>query len=597
MGLAVLSFGVGDVLFDFVYRGDPPTPSLADPFYLAFYPGCYVALLLLVRARVSTFNRSVWLDGLIAALTTAAIGAAVVFGVVLAHTHGREFVVLVNLSYPLADVVLIALTVFVFAITSWRPGREWATLGAALIAITVADSLYLDLSATASYSEGTLLDALWPTALVMLAVAGWQRRDQEHVVELEGRFLGAIPIGCGSVALAVLVENQALWHLNPVAIGLATATIATVLVRTALSFGENTRLLRKTKEQSLTDALTQIGNRRKLTIDLERELGREKPRPLLLAILDLNGFKNYNDRFGHPGGDALLARLAANLDTAFAARGQTYRLGGDEFCVFASLVESDAETLIDAALKALFEEGEGFAVTASCGAVVLPDEAADMSNALRIADERLYAHKAEVYRTRGDSYEVLTRALSEREETLREHLRDVAELSLNLASRLGLTESERTELGLAAELHDVGKLAIPDTVLQKPGPLNKEEWVFMRRHTTIGQRILAGAPALQGIGEIVRATHERWDGTGYPDGLVGKAIPYSARIIALGDAYTAMTTDRPYRAAITPSDALAELRRCAGTQFDPELVSEFCEMMLEQARHPAAEAVSSRNEG
>ena len=169
------------------------------------------------------------------------------------------------------------------------------------------------------------------------------------------------------------------------------------------------------------------------------------------------------------------------------------------------------------------------------------------------------------------------RAVSEREPDLREHLRDVAELALAVGSYLGLSGTALKELRLAAELHDVGKLAIPDAILQKPAPLSPEEWEFVRQHTAIGQRILAGAPALQGIGEVVRATHEHWDGGGYPDGLAHSDIPLAARIIAVCDAYTAMTARRLYQQAATPEQALSELRRRAGTQFDADVVTAFCD--------------------
>jgi len=581
LGFAVLSFSVGDLCFDFIYGGNPPTPSAADPFYLAFYPGCYAALLLLVRSRISTFSPSVWLDGMIAALAGSAVAAAVVFQIVFDHTSGRALTVIVDLAYPLGDVLLLGLAVFVFAITGWRPGRSWATIGAAFIAIMLADSLYLDLNATGRYAEGTLLDALWPSSLLLLAAAAWQRQKRQHAVDLEGRFLGVVPIGCGFIALAVLIAND-FSHLNLLAVGLAASTIATVFFRTALSFKENTQLLRKTTEQSLSDVLTLLANRRKLMLDLENVLGSETPEPQLLVILDLNGFKAYNDTFGHPSGDALLARLAGKLAVAAGPHGQAYRLGGDEFCILTPFSSDDAATTIHAAAEALSEGGEGFSVTASFGAAVLPEEAADASNALRVADKRLYAQKATLQRAHGESYEVLLRALSEREPSLREHLHGVAELAVSVGARLGLPEQMLSELKLAAELHDVGKLAIPDALLQKSGPLDREEREFMRQHTVIGQRILAGAPALQGIGHIVRSTHERWDGEGYVDGLAGTTIPQPARIIAICDAYASMTSDRPYRPAMAPAKALAELRRCAGTQFDPDLVREFCQMMLER---------------
>jgi HD-GYP domain-containing protein (c-di-GMP phosphodiesterase class II) len=208
--------------------------------------------------------------------------------------------------------------------------------------------------------------------------------------------------------------------------------------------------------------------------------------------------------------------------------------------------------------------------------VFLPAEAGDVDSALRLADERLYAQKHEFRSARGESPEVLRRMLSELEPGLQAHIDAVAELSARVGARLGLAGEALDELRLAAELHDIGKLAIPDAVLKKPGPLSEEEWVVVRNHTLIAQRILAGAPTMRTVGEIVRATHERWDGTGYVDALATRDIPLAARIIAVCDSYSAMISDRPYRQALTHAEALAELRRCAFTQFDPEIVQVFC---------------------
>ena len=132
-------------------------------------------------------------------------------------------------------------------------------------------------------------------------------------------------------------------------------------------------------------------------------------------------------------------------------------------------------------------------------------------------------------------------------------------------------------------MHDIGKAAIPDTILEKPGPLDPQEWAFVRRHTEIGERILAAAPALIRIAPIVRSTHERLDGNGYPDGLAGEEIPLPARIVSVADAFDAMVTERPYRRALSPGAALAELRRCAGTQFDPDVVEAFAAVVEDTA--------------
>ncbi|MBI5104921.1 MAG: HD domain-containing protein [Solirubrobacterales bacterium] len=174
--------------------------------------------------------------------------------------------------------------------------------------------------------------------------------------------------------------------------------------------------------------------------------------------------------------------------------------------------------------------------------------------------------------------------MAERHPALGDHNHDVAALAAAVGRALGLEGDDLEHVRHAAELHDVGKVAIPDAILDKPGPLDDDEWAFMRRHTLIGERILAAAPSLAPVARLVRASHERWDGRGYPDRLAADAIPLGARIVAVCDAFHAMVTDRPYRAGRTEAAALAELRRCAGTQFDPDIVAAFCDVLALRAR-------------
>ena len=338
----------------------------------------------------------------------------------------------------------------------------------------------------------------------------------------------------------------------------------------------NRTLLEHSREEALTDALSGLANRRKLLADLAEALATASPAaPRVLALFDLDGFKSYNDTFGHPAGDALLTLLGRRLEEAVGAHGRAYRLGGDEFCV---LLDPGAdERLLVTAAAALSECGEGFDIGSSGGSVRLPDEAADASAALRIADRRMYAHK-DSRRASGhrQACDVLLRLLRERQPELAEHNDHVATLVRRVARGLGMKGEQLDVVVRAGELHDVGKAAIPEAILDKPGPLDNGEWALMRRHTEIGERILAAAPALVPVGRIVRSSHERWDGAGYPDRLAGEDIPLGARIVAVCDAYEAMTSEtRSYRPPRDPGDALAELERCAGTQFDPAVVAAF----------------------
>jgi diguanylate cyclase (GGDEF)-like protein len=337
---------------------------------------------------------------------------------------------------------------------------------------------------------------------------------------------------------------------------------------------------------ALTDELTGLPNRRRLMHDLsEQASAASDSAPVVLALFDLDGFKQYNDSFGHAAGDSLLARLGERLAAATRGRATAYRLGGDEFCVLARIRSAaDAIVLVEEATDALSERGEGFLVGCSSGTALLPVDSCDGERALALADERMYARKAANPRSASSqSSSVLLKLLAERDQRLGDHVGEVAGLAAAVARRLGLDGEHADEIERAAALHDIGKAAIPDAILLKAGPLDAEEWDFMSRHTIIGERILLAAPALASVAVIVRSSHERLDGGGYPDGLAGDQIPLGARIIAVCDAYDAMTAERPYRAPMTSAQAVAELRRCASSQFDPVVVEAFCEELAAAA--------------
>ena len=346
------------------------------------------------------------------------------------------------------------------------------------------------------------------------------------------------------------------------------------------------------REEAMTDALTGLGNRRRLTTDLEAafEEGASAD-PSLLLLFDLDGFKAYNDTFGHLAGDELLARLGERLRHAVDGVGRAYRLGGDEFCAHLDLGAGDPDDLIRTAAAALTETGAEFTIRASLGVVLLPREADDASRSLQLADERMYANKRRRVTGAGcQASEVLLRTMRAKQPALDRHADHVARLAVRVGRRLGVDGEPLDEVFRAAQLRDVGKVGIPDAILDKPGDLAGDEWELIRNHSILGERILEGAPALRPVARLVRASHERWDGAGYPDRLRGEEIPLAARIVSVCDAYEAMTTDRSYCPAIPRDLACQELRECAGAQFDPAVVEAFLAIVDEPADEPTADA-------
>jgi diguanylate cyclase (GGDEF)-like protein len=576
LSCGLLLWTIGDLYFYFFLSSSqsPPVPSVADPFYLAFYPVSYVALALLFRRRMRRFEGHLWLDGVIASLAVAALGAAVVFDEVLQTTGGSALVVATNLAYPLADVLLLALVVAIFGLTGWRFDATWGLVAGGFAVFAIADSIYLYETAAGTYVEGGPLDVGWPLGLVLIACSAWQPIKKLEGVRNESWHALTVPTSFALVGLSLLVYDH-FARINTLALVLASATIAAVIVRAVLTFRERMQLLAASREEALTDALTGLGNRRRFVAELEDGLAAShETDQITLVVFDLDGFKAYNDAFGHAAGDALLGRVAGRLGAAVDGYGRAYRLGGDEFCVLASVAPG---AVIERAAEALSEEGEGFTVSCSHGAVSMPTEASELSEALRLADDRMYRHKQ---RNRPSAeprgVDALVSLLHERDPGA-----DVVELAEAVSRQLQVPPPQLETIRRAAELHDVGKLAIPEEILGKPAPLTDDEWAFVQRHTLIGERILASAPALRDAAEIVRSSHERWDGTGYPDRLSGPEIPLGARIISVCDAFEAMTTTRPYAPPLETEEAMGELVRCAGTQFDPEVVAAFASVQVD----------------
>jgi len=393
---SIFAWAAAEIWWTLYIEGNPnaPYPSPADIGYLAFYPLAALGLYLLVRARAHELDRRLWMDGLIAALGTAALGAALLFEFVADRTSGSTIEVMTTLAYPFGDVLLVSLIVGVIALTRWRPGRTWTLLLGGLAVMAVADVAFTLQSYESTLPGGDWVEPIYLLSAVLLGAEAWQPQA-DHILP-DARFDGwreMIVPGIVAGAMIVLGLLQYLHSSSALTTILWSLTMLAVIGRLALSLRENTRLL----EQVRTDPLTGLGSQARLRMDLElRERSPEVP--LTVILLDLNGFKRYNDNFGHPAGDKMLAMLGKRLKAAIEPPATGYRLGGDEFLVLVDggVVElgfERREEIAVAAAEALTAKGKGFDLSAAWGIASVPEEADSPAEAMQLADVRMYAQK------------------------------------------------------------------------------------------------------------------------------------------------------------------------------------------------------------
>ncbi len=340
---------------------------------------------------------------------------------------------------------------------------------------------------------------------------------------------------------------------------------------------------------SFHDQVTGLYNRAYFEEELQR---MDTPRQLPLSILmgDVNGLKLINDAFGHSEGDRFLAKIARTLQRACRQEDLIARWGGDEFIMLLPRTDQKSgERLIERIRQSLAaDEEELLTISMALGVATKVSDDQPVDQIIREAEDRMYQNKLlESQSFRSAVISSLENTLWERSHETEEHTRRMQSWAVRLGKELGLAENQLDELKLLTSLHDIGKIAIPDRILNKTGPLTEEEWAIMRRHAEIGYRIASASNDLLPIATGILTHHERWDGSGYPQGLKEDQIPATARIVAVVDAFDVMLHDRPYRKALTYSQALQELKQGAGTQFDPKVVALFLEMLGKEDVNPS----------
>lgn len=525
-----------------------------------------------------------------------------VFGTSGIVLFGWEAGVLIALTAPAIVQLLehrplerVAYNASVFAIAAGAASILVSFVGGSATEVIVAQ---VAISATVQYALNLVL--------VSGAVARTARRPFAELVVSSARAT-AVPFGLMASAALMLVV---LWQRSPV---LSAALVGPLLAISLYQRSAHQAL--RAMRLALTDPLTGLGNHRSFQERVQRELHRAEAdgEPFTLCMIDVDDFKRINDLFGHPAGDRILAQVGSRL----RQNGEAFRLGGDEFALLLPGMPAD-EALATASsvlerLSSVALDDVG-SVTASAGIAGFPRQAFDRDELIRLADSALYwakehgKNRVHVYRpdvvelaelrrlahgpdraARFRAAASLAKAVDARDTYTGSHSTRVAELGAWIAQLLGLDQEQIELARLAGSLHDLGKLAIPEEILRKPGPLTPPERLVLERHPQIGHRMLESL-GVDPVAEWVLHHHERWDGSGYPNRLRGDEIPLGARIIFVADAYDAMTSDRAYRGRLSPRDAVTELDRCAGTQFDPAIVEAFARELVERAPATAAAA-------
>ncbi|GAB3289491.1 diguanylate cyclase [Parasphingorhabdus pacifica] len=591
--LADTSFYIAHFLF-----GSTRFPALADVFYIAHYPLILVGVILLIRRRSPRRDLPSMLDaavlGVVAALVSwiYLIQPRVNAGLPIPAT-------MASLAYPVLDLILFTVAMRL-VIGSGRRPAAFFLLALNLGAFVATDSLYALQQVGGSYDAGNYLDVMWLFGNIMLGAAGLHPTMRELVEPTKTKDLSLGPLRTAALTGAALIAPTTLvvQHVRgmsgdiPMIAGACALLFLLTISRLIVVVTEQRRL-------AVTDALTGLHTRRHFEAHLPQFIARANRthRTLTLLIIDIDHFKSINDRFGHPAGDRVLIETARRLRTIVQDSVSLARYGGEEFALL--VVDNDERSARDIAERVRHaisdhpiaaSSDSWVPVTVSVGAAHHTDQTPDQLVAL--ADRALYSAKAQG-RDRIAYDEPLPQAEHDRDHTtaltflsgladrvdlsLSNHVhgRAVGEWTRLVCEELGCDQSTASNAELAGRLHDIGKIVVPEAILNKPSVLTSDEWAVMREHPDHGYRLISAVPSLDGIAEIVRQHHERFDGNGYPQQLAGAAIRFEARVVAVCDAWGTMLSDRSYRAPLDIEQALEELRDGRGNQFDPMVVDAF----------------------
>jgi diguanylate cyclase (GGDEF)-like protein len=624
--------GEGVVSFHHVVLADePPFPGLADGFFLAFYFALLVTFVVALRPVLRIRSWKAILDASVLAASVGFVGWVALIGPQLSQPASAATAV--GIAYPVMDVAMLTVLISLTLASFQRPPKSLLLLMGAISvgALTDAALAYISLHTTAP--ELSWLKIGWAAEALLLATAAIvavHASDETRAArrdDLRDRGLSVV-LGGVAVTLAVVVVHTILGSFDVATAVVAFYVVVAIALRLSMTSSEREQIalaleasLREQRRIANTDELTGLPNRRfadRRLMDRSLADDEDGTPEVGVLILDLDHFKEVNDSHGHPVGDEVLRLAARRLEAVCRPGDVVARYGGEEFLVILHEVRrarlpAIAERFRTTIAEEPFDAGadQQLVVTTSVGGASMPADAATLTDLLRIADRALYTAKS-LGRNRvqigAHSDDGTIDALMERGSVLNfvqslvdhvdagysavGHGRDTARWAGLVSDELGLSTAARWRACGAARLHDLGKICVPPHVLATPGPLTEEQWELVRRHPDAGADILALAPGLEDIAQVVRQHHEHYDGSGYPCGDAGQSISIEARIVSVCDAWSAMRASRPYREALSETKAIDELLGRAGRQFDPRVVDAFLAVVDRDESIAAAAAPS-----
>jgi two-component system cell cycle response regulator len=582
-------------------------PSVSDVLYLLHYPILIAALVIFIRRRSPGGDRAALIDAGVLAVTAAMLSWIFVIAPSINSPGQDTLARATSAAYPIMDVIMLAIALWLLIGTGRRTRSFWL-LGAALVLLFATDTTYALQQIAGTYHPGGFLDGMWVGYYLLIGASALDP-SMVHLgdplptksrVPTVTRFIG---LGFAAVAVpsVLLIEQgrNTLYVFPVIAAGTALLFVLVIL-----------RLMGMVSEQrriAVVDLLTGLRNRRYFETHYEIDCARAERsgQPLSMVLFDIDFFKSVNDGYGHPAGDRVLREIADRLRVGMRAGDVLARYGGEEFAVLLAGAGVDeaqraALRLSTAINSEPFEVSEDLhiPITVSAGIVTYPDHVRIATDLAAAADRALYAAKSAgrdrlvvgsfdpppSFLRRGPVDPVVNylETLADRADAYQapvEHGSAIARWSVAMANELGLDEFAQRRCDLAARLHDVGKIAVPMHILTKAERLTPEEWRCIRDHPAQGELLVAAAPGLREVAEIVGQHHERVDGTGYPKGLREHEIRIETKILSVCDAFASMRGDRPYRPGLSQEESRSRLLAGRGTQFATPLVDLFLRLL------------------